>query len=80
MDTIRIPLVGGGESFLPVSEENYLSLRKDYRQAVKQNVGEFTWRQMKLLTTFAQYMLEYMEMSPLIDDAVKAEPDPDEDE
>lgn len=77
MDPIRIPFANG-EAFLPVSEENYLSLRKAYRKAIKQ--ANFEWRDMVLETDFAKYMLEYMEMSPLITETVKAEPDPEENE
>lgn len=79
MDPIRIPL-GDREAYLEVNIENYLSLRKAYRKAQSSKYINFKWRGMDLVKSFAKYMLEYMEMSPIITDAVKAEPDPEEDE
>lgn len=79
MDPIRIPL-SNGEAYLEVNEENYLSLRKAYRKAQSSKYINFRWRGMDLVKSFAKYMLEYMEMSPLITEAVKAEDDPEEDE
>lgn len=80
METVRIPLLGGKEVFLPIEESNYLQLRKAYRLALERNVTAFKWRDMQMNVGFVKYVLEYMEMSPLITDAVKAEDDPQGDE
>lgn len=56
---------------IPITEENYLTLRKAYRKAVKEEQKEFQCFNHELLVDFAKYVLEYMEtfphIKPLID-------------
>jgi hypothetical protein len=56
---------------VPITEENYLTLRKAYRKAVKAGQKEFWCFKHQWLVDFAKYMLEYMEtfahIKPLID-------------
>lgn len=59
-----------------INEENYLSLRKAYRQAVKDKKEDFTWNEHGLVTNFAKYVLEYMEMNPIIKPLMD-KPDPE---
>lgn len=54
-----------------LSEKNYLSLRKAYREAVKEKKPEFRWQDHDWVTDFIKYVLEMMEqysiIKPLID-------------
>lgn len=65
---------------IEITEQNYLSLRKAYRKAIERNEEDMVWQGHELLTSYVKYVLEYMEMQPIITEAVKAEPDPEEDE
>jgi hypothetical protein len=56
-------------------ENDYLAFRKRYRQAVKNKEESFKFKGNEYLTTFAKYVLEYLEMNPIIQ-AVMNEPDP----
>jgi hypothetical protein len=81
MDPIRVPLGEDTAAYVGVTEENYLSLRKAYRLALKRNLISFKWKDIGLVVSFAKYMLEYMEMdTSIITEAVKAEDDPEGDE
>lgn len=59
---------------IPTTEENYLSLRKAYRQAVEERKEDFTWEDQVLVTNFVKYVLEHMEMDPIIKPLIN-EPD-----
>lgn len=73
MDPIRIPHDDGTATLLPVTEKNYIALKKAYKFAIKEKLTEFKFKKSILLdTTFAHYMLEYMEMDPKIQAVMKS--------
>jgi hypothetical protein len=57
------PIYIGG---ILLSEENYLSLRKAYRRALTQQKKEFMWKNTEWVVDFIKYVLETMEMNPII--------------
>lgn len=51
---------------IPLTENNYLSLRKVYRKAVTEKQEEFVWEGHEWVTDYIKYVLELMEREPLI--------------
>lgn len=46
---------------IEITKENYLSLRKAYRAAVKEGRSEFIFMGQTLLIDYAKHVLQYME-------------------
>lgn len=62
MDKAEDVIIGG----IPLSEENYLSLRKAYNKAISEGKTEFTFQNNDILVDFARYVLECMETYAII--------------
>ena len=44
------------------TEKKYLELKKEYTTAVAQGLEQFEFQGVELLTTFAKYLLEFLEL------------------
>lgn len=60
-----------------LTRENYLSLRKVYRQALREKKIELNWDGQSWLVSYIHYVLEAMEGYSIIKSVMK-EPDPDD--
>jgi hypothetical protein len=43
------------------TEEMYLQLKRQYENAVSEGLEQFTFQGVELLTTFAKYLLEFLD-------------------
>ena len=43
------------------TKESYLELKRQYENAVSEGSEQFTFQGVELLTTFAKYLLEFLE-------------------
>jgi hypothetical protein len=66
------PIEIGG---IPLSEENYLDLRRLYNKAVEIESDNLVFHGKEMVTSFAKYVLEEMETHPIIKPLI-----PDDDE
>lgn len=55
-------IVGG----IILNEQNYLYFRRAYRKAVKEKKDDFMWEGQTWYTKYAKYVLEAMELEPII--------------
>lgn len=50
------------EDMVEVSPQDYRELKGLYQQAVENNVEVFWWKDKEILTNYAKYVLQYLEM------------------